>query len=114
MSIDDAEVSRLVVTQPEHLAGRVLPLSPPEVVIGHSDTADVSLPDEFVSRRHALVTVDDVGTATIRDLNSTGGTSVNGERIDAPRILQPGDTVGLADVEDGTSRPPSAAPVRRR
>ena len=99
MSIDDAEVSRLVVTQPEHLAGRVLPLSPPEVVIGHSDTADVSLPDEFVSRRHALVTVDDSGTATIRDLNSTGGTFVNGERIDAPRILQPGDTVGLADVE---------------
>src|SRR6266851_9920055 len=36
---------------------------------------------ENVSRRHALVTVDDAGRATIRDENSTNGTFVNGDRL---------------------------------
>ena len=56
---------------------------------------------ENVSRRHATVTVDDAGHATIRDENSTNGTYVNGDRV-LPGIavrLADGDTVRLgADV----------------
>jgi pSer/pThr/pTyr-binding forkhead associated (FHA) protein len=44
-----------------------------------------------VSRRHATVTVDDAGYATIRDEHSTNGTFVNGDRV------LPGNTVRLAD-----------------
>jgi pSer/pThr/pTyr-binding forkhead associated (FHA) protein len=44
-----------------------------------------------VSRRHATVTVDDSGHATIRDEHSTNGTFVNGDRV------LPGATVRLAD-----------------
>jgi hypothetical protein len=54
-----------------------------------------------VSRRHATVTVDDAGHATIRDENSTNGTFVNDDRV-APGSdvrLADGDTVRLgADV----------------
>lgn len=54
-----------------------------------------------VSRRHATVTVDDAGYATIRDENSTNGTFVNGDRV-LPGIavrLADGDSVRLgADV----------------
>jgi pSer/pThr/pTyr-binding forkhead associated (FHA) protein len=46
---------------------------------------------ENVSRRHATVTVDDAGHATIRDEHSTNGTFVNGDRV------LPGTTVRLAD-----------------
>jgi len=46
---------------------------------------------ENVSRRHATVTVDDGGHATIRDENSTNGTFVNGDRV------LPGINVRLAD-----------------
>lgn len=46
---------------------------------------------ENVSRRHATVTVDDSGRATIRDENSTNGTFVNGDRV------LPGVAVRLAD-----------------
>jgi pSer/pThr/pTyr-binding forkhead associated (FHA) protein len=46
---------------------------------------------ENVSRRHATVTVDDGGHATIRDENSTNGTFVNGDRV------LPGISVRLAD-----------------
>ncbi|HVB42490.1 MAG TPA: FHA domain-containing protein [Streptosporangiaceae bacterium] len=44
-----------------------------------------------VSRRHALITVDDAGHATIRDEHSTNGTFVNGDR------LLPGTDVRLVD-----------------
>jgi FHA domain len=46
---------------------------------------------ENVSRRHATVTVDDAGHASIRDENSTNGTFVNGDRV------LPGTAVRLAD-----------------
>jgi hypothetical protein len=46
---------------------------------------------ENVSRRHATVTVDDAGHATVRDEYSTNGTFVNGDRV------LPGSTVRLAD-----------------
>jgi pSer/pThr/pTyr-binding forkhead associated (FHA) protein len=53
---------------------------------------------ENVSRRHATVTVDDAGHASIRDENSTNGTYVNGDRV-LPGInvrLADGDVVRLA------------------
>ena len=84
-----------------------------ELVIGHSDTADLVLEDRFVSRRHALVTIDPSGQVTIRDLNSTGGTFINDERLDGPRVLRPGDTVRFADLvarfEPGGQAPETAA-----
>jgi hypothetical protein len=89
----------LVVTSPASMAGLVLRLMAPEVVIGHSDTADVILDDRYVSRKHALITVDASEVVTVCDLNSTGGTFVNGERIESPRVLRAGDVVRFADVE---------------
>src|ERR1700729_480291 len=97
MAADEANGPRLVVTTPPDLADRVLPLSGPELVIGHSG-ADLVLEDRFVSRRHALVTVSESGQVTIRDLNSTGGTFVNGERLAASRLLRDGDLVQFANL----------------
>jgi FHA domain len=98
MATDDLNVSRLVVSEPAEQVGLVLSFSRPEMVIGNSDTADLFLERQFVSRRHALVTVDSSGLVTIRDLNSTGGTFVNDERLAGPRALRPGDVVRFADL----------------
>jgi ABC toxin N-terminal region/Neuraminidase-like domain/FHA domain/PA14 domain len=94
----DSDSPRLVVVSPAEMAGLTMVLSRAELVIGHSDTADLVLDDRFVSRRHALVSVDDTGQVTIRDLNSRGGTFVNDEPIDGARVLQPGDVVRFADL----------------
>jgi pSer/pThr/pTyr-binding forkhead associated (FHA) protein len=59
---------------------------------------------ENVSRRHAMITVDDAGHATIRDENSTNGTFVNNDRL-LPGLdvrLVDGDTVRLAADVTGT------------
>ena len=66
-----------------------------------------------MSRRHALVTTDASGTVTILDLNSTGGTFVNDERIDEPRVLQPGDVVRFADLS-ARFEPAVSAPAAGR
>src|ERR1022692_110191 len=123
MVTSEARAPRLVVTEPADRAGAVLALTAPEMVIGHSDTADLILEDRFVSRRHALVTADPAGTVTIRDLNSTGGTFVNDERLAGPRGVQAGDAVRFAAlvarfepagqvVESGvpTAQPETASP----
>src|SRR5271155_5899637 len=65
---------------------------------------------ENVSRRHAMVLVDDAGHATIRDEGSTNGTFVNGDRL-LPGIdvrLVDGDTVRLAADVTGKVTLPTA------
>ena len=98
MVINDTSEPRLVVTEPDRQAGLVLSLSRAHMVIGHSETADLVLEDRFVSRRHTFVTVDPSGAVTITDLNSTGGTFVNGEQLEGPCVLRPGDLVQFADL----------------
>src|SRR5215469_11724799 len=98
MAPDERTFPRLIVVGPSDRAGLVLTIDRPEMVIGHSDTADIVLADVYVSRRHALVTTDQSGAVTIRDLNSTGGTFVNDERIEGSRLLRAGDLVRFADL----------------
>jgi len=67
---------------------------------------------ENVSRRHATVTVDDHGHASIRDENSTNGTFVNGDRV-LPGInvrLADGDIVRLAADVSGDVMLPRQEP----
>ena len=52
--------------------------------IGRSEESDVFLVDPSVSRNHAEIDVDTRG-ALVRDLGSTNGTFVNGERVDGSK-----------------------------
>ena len=66
-------------------------------VIGRDETADVGLDDPGISRRHAevRVTIDGPHFVTaIRDLGSTNGTFVNGERVTSQHV-EPGDRLTL-------------------
>ncbi len=66
--------------------------------------------DPEISRRHALVSRGAGGALTIEDLGSANGTFVNGERIDAPRGLDLGDSVTMGQtvlqVTDASGRVP--------
>lgn len=65
------------------------------VLIGRDVTCAVVIPDATVSKQHACVRLDS-GRAVIEDLQSTNGTSVNGSPITEPRVLHPGDRIGLS------------------
>lgn len=68
-----------------------------EVTIGRSPSCEISLQDDKASRWHAKVTLRD-GQAWIRDLGSSNGTAVNGERIQGEVVLQPGDRVQVGQT----------------
>ncbi|HRW18391.1 MAG TPA: DUF3662 and FHA domain-containing protein [Dermatophilaceae bacterium] len=75
--------------------GERYPLLGSLTIIGRDATADVILDDPGISRRHSELRVTHDGphlVASIRDLASTNGTFVNGERITSVR-LEDGDRI---------------------
>lgn len=66
--------------------------------IGRGTGCDISIPNRFVSTHHARIVPRD-GAWLLEDLGSTNGTLVNGEPLDTPRLLQPGDCVQFGDTE---------------
>lgn len=71
--------------------GRRYQLTGPVTVLGRGSDADVVLDDPGVSRRHAEIRLAD-GDVVARDLGSTNGTFVDGERIQTAR-LRDGSTI---------------------
>jgi EAL domain-containing protein (putative c-di-GMP-specific phosphodiesterase class I) len=65
--------------------------------IGRTDASDLQVDSSRVSREHAVI-VREGNAFRIRDLDSTNGTFVNGERIEEA-VLGDGDLVVIADAE---------------
>jgi pSer/pThr/pTyr-binding forkhead associated (FHA) protein len=82
--------------------GERYPLMGAITILGRDDSADIILDDPGISRRHTELRVTTDGphfVTTIRDLGSTNGTFVNGERITSEH-LEDGDrvTVGRTSI----------------
>jgi pSer/pThr/pTyr-binding forkhead associated (FHA) protein len=73
--------------------GMVFDLTKEVILVGRDVTNEVVLGDAEVSRQHARLTRTP-GGYVLEDLGSTNGPFVNGERLMAPRVLNPGDLVG--------------------
>lgn len=70
----------------------VLPLG--EHVLGRSGEASILIDEAGVSRQHARITID-AHTATLRDLGSKNGTTVNGSAVEGPVRLTDGAIILL-------------------
>ena len=84
------------------IGGDDYPLTSAITILGRDDEADIILDDPGISRRHTelRVSIDGPGFITvIRDLGSTNGTFINGERVDHEH-LEDGDqiTVGRTSM----------------
>lgn len=66
--------------------------------IGRGTGADFIVDAPLVSRVHCRLTALPGGDLEVRDLESTNGTFVNGQRIDTAR-LAPGDRLQVGRVE---------------
>jgi DNA-binding NtrC family response regulator len=83
------------------------------VTVGRGETCDLRLTDRGASRSHAKITLEG-GRASVEDIGSQNGTTVNGARVTARRELASGDTIEIGaaalvfHVPAGPAREPSA------
>ena len=66
------------------------------VMVGRHPQCDARLDSRRVSRRHCILTAD-CGDVEVRDLGSTNGTWINGQRVERGR-LKPGDEMSIAHI----------------
>ena len=76
---------------------QMIPLEKQLVRIGRQMENDIVLHEEFVSRFHAEIRLED-GKYIIQDNGSTGGTFVNGLKIDRC-VLNSGDLISIGTLQ---------------
>lgn len=74
--------------------GDPIPLLQPNLLIGRRESCDICLKFQNVSSQHCELTFQN-GYWLIRDLGSSNGIKVNGERVTS-KPLKPGDTISIA------------------
>jgi predicted component of type VI protein secretion system len=88
--------SRLTIRQGP-VPGKVHELAKDVVTLGRDVSNDIVINDAEVSRNHARLTAQS-GSYLMEDLASTNGTFVNGQRLIGPKLLNPGDVIGLGET----------------
>ena len=78
--------------------GQVIPLNRRKFLIGREQDCQLRPNSEMVSRHHCVFSVDDY-SVRLRDLGSTNGTLVNGERIRRDVVLVAGDIIVIGNLE---------------
>ena len=76
---------------------QMIPLEKPVIRIGRQLENDIVFHEEFVSRFHAEIRFED-GKYVLQDNGSTGGTFVNGRKIDRC-VLNSGDLISIATIQ---------------
>lgn len=75
--------------------GDPIPLRRGSLTVGRRESCDISLKFPNVSGLHCRLDYKDAGYWEVRDLGSTNGIKVNGERV-LTRALRPGDEIAIA------------------
>lgn len=76
--------------------GDIFPLDGEEYLMGRDPSTNFVVSEVEVSRKHARI-FRQGPNYLIEDLGSTNGTSVSGQRISHPYILQPGEIITLGE-----------------
>ena len=82
----------------ENLSGDRIPIRG-SCSMGRSVSNQITLPDEKVSRRHALIHVQEQNAHWLVDLGSRNGTYLNGRRVAQPTRLRHADRIRLGQFE---------------
>ncbi|MBQ8126347.1 MAG: FHA domain-containing protein, partial [Kiritimatiellae bacterium] len=99
------------------LAGRRFSVPKGGLRLGRASACDIAIPDEELSRNHAMFEPHASGALTVLDLASANGTLVNGENIgEDVRRLKAGDVIEVGAtlvkvVPEGAADAPAPTPA---
>lgn len=79
--------------------GTPIPLTHWENILGRSKNADVPLNYPSISRQHAALCRNERDQWTVYDLDSKGGTTVNGKKVVGSTPVKLGDVIALGGVK---------------
>jgi pSer/pThr/pTyr-binding forkhead associated (FHA) protein len=99
--------------------GNTIELEKDMILIGRNEECEIQLDHKSVSKQHCLLVKTD-GLILVRDLGSTNGTRVNGQRIRRAALL-PNDQFSVANykfrvhfgVEEPVGNPMELPPMQR-
>ena len=84
--------ARLVVLEPKQRRGATFAIAAGVEIGRDADNTVVITDDEYISARHAQVTLAD-GNVVVTDLGSRNGTYLNGARLTKPQSVNTGDRI---------------------
>jgi hypothetical protein len=102
-------MAKLVVLT-QSMAGRSCDLASERTTIGRVEENNFQISEPSVSSRHCeiLLRGNDI---VVKDLGSTNGTFINGEKITGEGVLKPGQSLRLGNVELKLDAPGAPAPA---
>jgi pSer/pThr/pTyr-binding forkhead associated (FHA) protein len=111
--LEGAKRQMNVFLEPASGKGIKIPIDKAIIFIGRHPDCDVVITrSRMISRKHcALVQIND--TLVIRDLGSTNGVQVNGQRVRKESRFNPGDTVTIGDLDYVVRSVKTPEPERR-
>ena len=68
-----------------------------QIIIGRDPVSDLSIDDNNISARHALLTYQ-LGQWWVEDLKSTNGTSLNNDSVTEPFVITDGDEIRCGQI----------------
>ena len=89
---------RLIVRTPGKWQGRTIPVNRSPFLIGRDPACQLRPASPLVSGRHCVVTTHD-GKIFVRDLGSTNGTFLNGQRLSSEQELRHADVVRIGPLD---------------
>jgi predicted component of type VI protein secretion system len=87
----------LMITQGKQ-NGHLIPITKPEFLIGRDPACHLRPASGLISKRHCSLYVRD-GKAFVKDLGSTNGTFVNGQKVNGERELRHDEKLTLGPLE---------------
>jgi serine phosphatase RsbU (regulator of sigma subunit)/pSer/pThr/pTyr-binding forkhead associated (FHA) protein len=93
-------MATVIVLAPPAAGQRYRVRSSGNTVLGRDATCDVSIRKSTLSRFHAQIVVNG-GRYFLEDLDSTNGTTLNGQRVQSRMVLHDGDRIGLSNTPLG-------------
>src|SRR3954469_701274 len=99
----------LVIVQGRSVSS-TLKLGEGVTTIGRHDECNLRIKSSQVSRRHCEL-FEKKGLLLVKDLGSSNGTLVNGKRIQAQRVLEPGDELSIGPVHFRVAKVGATAPA---